>query len=295
MNDSSGLLTVSVFRDRATTPASKHTEVECEVDDDMVVIGGGASGSGSPGALLTASFPREDRKAWLASSKDHLIEDKHVLTCYAIGLSISGMGFQEILNLLNFAEETSPSKVSHPIWWAPVPVDRGFTLISGGFRVNMDSNDPGNLATGSFPDFAQQWTARSKDHVTPSKATITSFAISIKKLITVMQGMPPIPKTFNVDVRSTTDWSGAGQQVTIEAFLPLSPPPPALRNTYVLTGLGAETPPSEPGNMLWELVPIMNEGKTPNPSSYGARASMKDHVEFSKNLIKVWAIGMRLV
>lgn len=62
--DASSKVTIAVFREQAPTAQSHHTDFPCLVDSDMVVVGGGAIGSNqSPGALLTASYPRQDRAA----------------------------------------------------------------------------------------------------------------------------------------------------------------------------------------------------------------------------------------
>jgi cation diffusion facilitator CzcD-associated flavoprotein CzcO len=65
--DVSGQITTAVFQDQLPDPKA-HCDIEVLVDQDMVVVGGGASANDLPGALLTASYPNEQRTGWRASS-----------------------------------------------------------------------------------------------------------------------------------------------------------------------------------------------------------------------------------
>ena len=68
--DSSGLVTTAVFRQEAPAAAAHFFDLRVDVAGDMVVVGGGATAAEAPnGALLTASYPSDDRSAWLASSR----------------------------------------------------------------------------------------------------------------------------------------------------------------------------------------------------------------------------------
>ncbi len=48
----------------ATSAAESHVWVELEVDEGMVVVGGGIRASENPGKLIAASFPRADFRVW---------------------------------------------------------------------------------------------------------------------------------------------------------------------------------------------------------------------------------------
>lgn len=105
--DRSGLVTVGVFRSTGA-PAQHHFDEAANVAEDMVAIGGGAVGAEFPsGGLLTASYPNQDLSAWLASSKDHMVAQVHVLTTYAIGLSIFGMSRARLLDAIHVSTDES--------------------------------------------------------------------------------------------------------------------------------------------------------------------------------------------
>ncbi|MDX3065081.1 MULTISPECIES: hypothetical protein [Streptomyces] len=277
--DASGLITTAVFRYGADHDQQHFTDLGAEVDSDMVAIGGGASAVDSPhGALLTASYPADDGSAWLASSKDHNVPQPHRLTAFAIGMKIDGVSRQRLVEELLTVVQTRSRRAAHPYVSARVP--QGHTLIGGGFRVNWQ--DPpsgeanGNLATASFPRAGGAWTVRSKDHQISSPCTIDAFAVCLKSSF-VIDGA-------EYTVRAWTDFTESeGSPVPHpSAALPLSP------SGYVLTGMGAEALPTEPGSLLWQLEPT-TDGTTP-----GVRAGAKHHGQWSAATLCAWALGIRL-
>lgn len=172
--DASGKVTTAVFRRQSSFEEAVFTDFQVHVDPDMVVVGGGAIGADTPtGALLTASYPNSSRTAWLASSKEHVWPNPHRLIGFAIGLKIAGLSRDQLLANLSFTQRTSDSD-RHPVESAYVPA--GFTLFGGGFRVNWRPG-AGNLATASFPEFGDEWTARSKDHHHEAHARSTPSAL----------------------------------------------------------------------------------------------------------------------
>lgn len=62
----------------------------------------------------------------------------------------------------------------------------GFTLVGGGARVNWSGE--GNLLTASYPN-GNSWVARAKDHLKPSVATVTAFAIGLKNSFLTRHGL----------------------------------------------------------------------------------------------------------
>lgn len=108
--DSSGKVTVAVFRQRAGNPQSHFFELAADVPADMVVVGGGAEAVEVPnGALLTASYPNGDLSAWLASSKDHDVPEPHQLVSYAIGMRIAGLNRQQLMSHIHAVSQDSGS------------------------------------------------------------------------------------------------------------------------------------------------------------------------------------------
>ncbi|MET9564459.1 hypothetical protein [Streptomyces tauricus] len=278
--DASGLVTTAVFRHRAGRDQQHFTDLAAEVDGDMVAIGGGATAVDSPqGALLTASYPADDGSAWLASSKDHNIPQPHRLTAFAIGMRIAGVSRERLAGELLTVVRTRSAHAAHPFASARVP--EGHTLIGGGFRVNW--RDPrgghteGNLATASFPRAGGAWTVRSKDHQLSSPCTIDAYAVCLKSSF-VIDGV-----RYRVDVWTDFAESDGGPVPHPSAALPL----PA--NGHVLTGIGAEALPTEPGSLLWQLEPTV-DGTNP-----GVRSGSKDHGVWSPDTLCAWALGIRLL
>ncbi len=274
--DSSNKVTVAVFQEQAPAPAANFTDfpVELPSGEDtatMVVIGGGATGAETPqGALLTASLPNDDLSAWLVSSKDHDESNPHRLIGFAIGLKITGMTRAQLRNAVKVVSKTS-SRVAHPQATASAPA--GFLLVGGGFRVNWLPG-AGNLATASFPEFSNSWTARSKDHRLSSPATIDSFAICLQQRLpagTVVRGDNSAESPLSQHVGATT----------------------RLDEEFALTGIGAEVRWTPPGSLLWRLEPTHRQSQ--GVSGQGVTAGAKDHVEPSLATVKAWAIGIRLV
>ncbi|MFD3563921.1 hypothetical protein ACFWVU_30295 [Streptomyces sp. NPDC058686] len=264
--DASGKVTISVFLDRAPTVTNHHYNVPCAVPGDMVVVGGGASGTDAPaGALLTASYPSADRSAWLASSADHRVANPHRLEVYAIGMKINGMSRDELLRNVHYGQMESSVR-SHPS--AQILRPDGYTLISGGFCVN----GPGNFAICDFPTAGSYWTAISKDHINPSPCTITVFSVSLRT---------NLPNVGTVECVQRSQYSEQAGHPSATVLLPPE---------YAVTGIGAETYSTEtaPGQMLWHIRPIV-AGTT------GARASSKDHIQPSPGRISAFALGTRIV
>lgn len=152
-----------------TSDPANHPSAFAVVPSGFTLTGGGAfvqyTGAGN---ILTASFPNSN-VSWEARSKDHDIADPAQITAYAIGLrSRTGVALQQ--NVWNATGVVAP----HPISFARV--DPGWTL-SGGGAIDHWTGD-GNLLTGSFPS-GEFWIASGKDHLHPSPANITAYAIGI--------------------------------------------------------------------------------------------------------------------
>ncbi len=98
--DASGTVTVRI-KQCAPTPPQEITTT-CPVDSGFVLIGGGAEilGEGSPGALLTASFPDVGLTTWTASSKDQNLFFPHQLSAYSVGLKLAGVSPQTLCSFM---------------------------------------------------------------------------------------------------------------------------------------------------------------------------------------------------
>jgi hypothetical protein len=274
--DSSGLVTIAVFQQRAAAPQAHFHDLAAEVDPAMVVVGGGATAAEGPnGALLTASYPNDGRSAWLASSKDHRVPNPHRLTVFAIGMRINSgdMPRGRLLENLFFAR-TSSAPANHPRATASAPDD--FTMLGGGFRVNWPPG-AGNLATGSFPDdidTTNNWSARSKDHVVPSPCTIDVWSIALRSRLTIGG------RGFRVERRIG--------RMTSTALVPHPTASFTVDGPHVLTGVGAKARVEEPGQLIWRIEPT-EDGRP------GVTGSSKDHEVPLRSVITVSAVSIRLV
>jgi hypothetical protein len=264
-NDSSGRVTVGVFR-RVGAPAQHHFDEGADPPEDWVAIGGGAVAvEGPPGALLTASYPNGDLTAWLGSSKDHVDPQAHVLTTYAIGMRIAGMSREQLLGAIHISTGDSGA-APHPEATATLP--DGFVLVGGGAKVEWTG--AGNLLTASFPSTDRSWTARSKDHEESSPANIRAYAIGLRENL-------PIGR---VQAAIVPQDSGAAPHPSAVADM---------TDGFALTGGGADVHWTGAGNLLWRLEP------TTSTANQEFRASAKDHDVPDPSSMTVFALGIRII
>lgn len=271
-SDASRKLTIGLFSKLAAQPQEIFTDFPVEVDSDMIVIGGGGRGKDFPyGALLTASYPREDMAAWLVSSKDHIHPDPHRLVGFAIGLKIAGMSRDELLSNHDVAVFSIDSgTASHPEASVNIPGD--FVLLGGGFNVHWQG--AGNLATASFPGPTNSWTswtARSKDHEVGDPSYLTTYAIGLRRNFRVGTVM------LHVDL----------SQSSIAAH-PTSTA--SLQQGFALTGGGAEVHWTGAGNLLWRLEPVTLQDQ----ETQQFIASSKDQDIDDPSTITTYALGIQI-
>jgi Thiol-activated cytolysin len=264
-HDSSGLVTVSVFRQVAPNAQEHFTDQAAVIAEDMVVIGGGANTQNeAPGALLTASYPNDQLSAWLASSKDHEVVAPHILITYAIGLAIQGLTRDDLLGLVRVTTADSGVE-AHPEASA-LGGGAGFLLVSGGFRV--DWTGAGNLATASFPT-SLNWTARSKDHDVSDPANIRVFAISLQETLPV--------GTVSVAV-GTLDSAIADHPRATAAVV----------QGFAMTGGGADVHWNGSGNLLWLLEPSVST------TLQTFSAASKDHMVPDPCSLTAYSLGIKI-
>jgi hypothetical protein len=274
LTDDSGKIEVGVFQDQVPTAASKH-ELDIDVDEDMIAVGGGGIGSRDPGALLTASRPTDGLRGWRVASTDHSAQDEHRLEGFALGLKIAGMSRSKLLANIRMVSARRGA-VHHPEISAQLPgfvseEERGFLLISGGFEVLP--NDDANLATASYPEFERGWRSASKDHVTPALAGIDSYVI----------GIQPVLPVGRIVVETVSAESRFSDRPVANA---------ELNPAFALTGIGALVRWTEPGCLIWKLTPLLQNAA--GADVQGVDAAAKDHLESSRATMQVWALGIRL-
>jgi hypothetical protein len=265
--DASERVTVAVFSHRGS-PAQAHwiNETILVGDPNMIAIGGGGTAARAPaGALLTASYPNDDLTGWVVSSKDHQISNPHELETYVIGFKIDGMSRDQLADAVLVIPSDS-GVAPHPESEAGIP-SNDFVLVGGGFRV--DWQGAGNLGTASFPSTEFSWKARSKDHSIPDPSNIRTFAIGLRRSITVGQAVSAI---------SRADSGQAPHPAAVAAVAP----------GFALTGGGAEVHIDGAGSLLWELKP-----STSQDPHFGAGS--KDHVHPDPSTITAFALGVRIL
>jgi hypothetical protein len=176
------------------------------VQPDEVLVGGGAFviyDNGTPGAFLTSSFPYIDPVSgnaigWMAQSRYHIWSCNHYVTSYVVGMKLKDANGNYIpkstVQQYVRVDKNTSGRASHPGIYATAP--SGWEVISGGAQVwfpfGQDGiNIYGNLLTQSRPSGGLQWYAASKDHIYPSPAMITAYAISM---------YPDIPNFGHMDI-----------------------------------------------------------------------------------------------
>jgi hypothetical protein len=275
--DYSNDITVSVFRDSSPSSEQRHNGFEVRVADDMVCIGGGATGSDDPGHFLTASEPNDldTLTGWKISSKDHEIPNPVILKAYAIGMKIDGMSRDQLRGAITVKFSDS-AKAPHPKETVSLDYDN-YSLLGGGFHVNWEG--AGNIATGSFPSSSVSWTAHSKDMDTPDPSTITVYAIGIKNKLQL--GTPPNTSNWRVATVYSSQTSSLDNHPWSIAIFPNS------MNGFAICGGGAEVHYTN-GNYLWSLEPTLD----PIITKFTGRS--KDHINADVSRITSYLMGIRL-
>lgn len=267
-----GKLTVTVFTEQASTRSNDFLNYGVNVSPGMIAVGGGVEGARTPnGALITASYPNTDLTGWLGSTKAHMGEypNPHQISVSAIGLSVDGMSSDELKSeehIILRQQKGSPG--AYPQATALVP--DGYLLLSGGFNIDYPQGR-GNLCTASFPENPHSWTAKSKAHFVDSSGEMTTYAICIRKKISGVG-------TIKNQITTPTE-SASGDHVSAIS---------ELRNGFLLTGGGAEVHWTEPGNLLWRMVPYIES------TGQGYEASSKAHAASSPATLSVYSIGIRV-
>lgn len=272
-HDASGLVTVGVYELKGGSPQSIWTEAKVRVPDpDMIVIGGGATGTNWPeGAYLTASYPDWDKKAWVVSSKDHINRNEHILTAYAIGLKIRGISAYDLANMVKISPS---SNVYGQYPSAEIGVgSNDYALVGGGFRI--DWQGWGNMATASYPNPQSgynSWVASSKDHLHVSPASITSYAIGLPRWL------PQIGRSLQARTTTAASFESNKPGVDID-----------VEDGFALTGGGGLVERHNgAGNLIWKMAPRIH----PNP---GFDVASKEHNQPDTATIRAYALGIRIV
>jgi hypothetical protein len=91
-DDSAAPVHIQIKTCKSVSPASAN-EVDCRVDPEYAVVGGGATPESTTGKTFISESRPVDGRIWRAASKD-LLGEAHELTVYAIGLRLDGVNTQ---------------------------------------------------------------------------------------------------------------------------------------------------------------------------------------------------------
>jgi hypothetical protein len=184
--DSSGRVETRIYE--CLTPAlAQHQSLGCQVEQDFVLVGGGAYadyGTGT-GALLWESRPLDKNLfTWVASSKDHKAPNPHRLYVYAIGMRLKAStgGYVPRANLASMFKVITWN--SYPETHYPHIEAKAPLLIAAGARTNWTCC--GSLLTRlKTADYQPFWTYETdaKDHGDAELTTITGYAIEAPSYI----------------------------------------------------------------------------------------------------------------
>jgi hypothetical protein len=251
------------------------------VEDGMIAIGGGATGSPTPGIFITESYPSPDLNSWVVGGQDHLDrDDGHALHGYAIGLRLidpSGapMTSNEVRNKIHVVWSAPSGLMNH----AEVYTENawpGGVLVGGGFRIQCPGG-PGNLAIESRPERSNDWIAGSKDHLDKSPAYITACAIYLEEefhfCLSEYFAVVPVRE----EIKS--------EYVSHPSVRTTLPP----RGDVLLTGGGAWVGWGPAGNLLWRMEPFADDA-----SHQGYVCAATDHRVTENAQMSAYALGIAL-
>ncbi len=254
---------------KTTSSCAQHPTTSLAAPVGTVILGGGAyvdyltpgcSPANPPGNLLTAMYPSNDGTTWTVASKDHELESKATITAYSI---VADMKDGSPISADDYRVLSATSAVTaHPTMQVDVP--DGFVVVGGGARTNYAG--AGSLLFASYPTpDLQGWIASAKDHDISNPASITVWAIGLKKSFLRRAGMA---------VRSFYSTSPIASHPSTTFVVP----------NFYLTGVGARVNWNVAGNLLTATYP--QDRQT-------VFAAGKDHIIADPSTVTAYAIGFQ--
>jgi hypothetical protein len=270
-SDPTGSITVHV-RQCDPTSAQHAPSTTCGVPGGFVVVGGGAEivNDGTPGALLTSSFPDVDGaghclSSWHASSKDHIYSFPHSLRAWSIGLKLQNPSVSEsgVRGLISCTSARSQYTTGRTDAFSSPPIATGSILLGGGVRPNPGPG--GLLLTRSYANgsgtASTAWLGAVKDLDFPDNGTVDVFQISIPSSIPfwgTLRGWTSVSDFVNC-TSAYCNWT----QINTDA-------------NYVTVGAGAYSNfVPNTGRYLTVVAPYKNDVTL--PAMFGGTAQSKDH------------------
>jgi hypothetical protein len=255
---------------------------------NLRILGGGAAvETTGAGSLLTSSYPAIfgpsagansgvvngsiSGQEWEARAKDHVRASpaRLFVCCFAAEIP-------DPTDNYTIAWQTSAS-ANHPTAEAKLPPD--FILVGGGARANWNiPPDPvGSLLYASRPGAGQSWYAAAKDHSIADPATITAFAIGLRRTFLDSLGLTVVRVRANPLAAVSRPLVGCGVDDVQQATL--------------VSG-GAQTHWKGAGSLLTTSCPDAVGGNPSPTHQYLWRAEGKDHLTSDPSTITSWGLAL---
>ncbi len=237
-----------------TDPPAPHPHIAPNVPADFRILGVGAAVDPPDAAsFLTAMWPVSSSE-WDVAAKDHIVPSPARVTAFCVAASNIGG------NDYFIAQDTTPAPEPH--------------LVGGGARVNWNpATDAGSLLYASRPGTGQSWHAAAKDHMIPSPATVTAFAIGLSRRFLDDAGLTVV----RMRAESMT------QVASPEASCGVNDA------AATLIAGGAETHWSGPGSLLTQSG-LMPSAAGPRPWLWAARGT--EHQAPDPSTVTSWALAL---
>ncbi len=233
------------------------------------ILGGGAMVERPEEEIfLWASYPNSGQE-WEAKAKDHSTQSTGVLFVYCIAADIPPSDYIIVQN-------TSPAPVNHPQAEATLPPE--FVLVGGGARVNWNqTTTPGNLLYASRPGSGESWFAAAKDHLIADPATVTAYAIGVRRSFFDALNLKVVRFRAN--------------SVTGVAHSMITCGPDNEQEATLISG-GAQTHWSGAGSLLKASSPNIPSGGPHPARPFAWLAGGKEHFASDPNTITAWALAL---
>ena len=170
---------------KATSCRAQHPTVSITAPEGTVILGGGAyvdwngpcANAATPyGNMITGMFPSDDGTTWTVSAKDHLQPSPASVVAYCI-VAEKRDKTPIPTEYYKIVSETS-DVAAHPTQQVNLPA--GFSVVGGGARANYKGLGSMLYRSDPTPDL-DGWVGAAKDHLESDPASITVWAIGLKK------------------------------------------------------------------------------------------------------------------
>ncbi len=204
--------------------AAAAQQVDCRVDAEFAVIGGGASPAASGGnaakPFITESRP-SDPRTWRASSAE-TSSLAHDLTVYAIGIRLDGVNTQKLRNAIGWKNGNNSGSSNSTV---TVNVDSGKLLLGGGALTAPNAGLSGKrVLSANAWSSSSAWNVQSRAQAGSVAGTTQVTLLQIDKKI--IEGFGALEVQNRAGSARTT--SGGTHSTTLD-----------VQSGWALLGLGA--------------------------------------------------------